>query len=102
MGLHGVDRCQRAQTNPNSVQLLPRPRLVQSSLGGDWWHSPAEGVGWHRLVYEEAPTLDGMILNSHIQDLLLPISRNSILLLRPNRQILFPGNSYPFMCWNNQ
>lgn len=102
MGLRGEDRCQRAQTNPNSVQLLPRPRLVQSSLGGDWWHSPAEGVGWHRLVYEEAPTQDGMILNSHIQDLLLPISRNSILLLRPNLQILFPGNSYPFMCRNNQ
>lgn len=29
--------------------------------------------------------------------LLLPISRNSILLQRPNRQILFPGNFYPFM-----
>lgn len=38
-----------------------------------------------------------MIWNSHIQDLLLPSSRNSILLLRPNRQILFPGNFYPFM-----
>lgn len=38
-----------------------------------------------------------MIWNSHIQDLLLPISRNSILLLRPNRQILSPGNFYPFM-----
>lgn len=38
-----------------------------------------------------------MIWNSHIQDLLLPISRNSILLLRPNLQILFPGNFYPFM-----
>lgn len=40
-----------------------------------------------------------MIWNSHIQDLLLPIARNSILLLRPNHRILFPGNSYPFMCW---
>lgn len=39
-----------------------------------------------------------MIWNSHIQDLLLQISRNSILLLRPNLQILFPGNFYPFMC----
>lgn len=29
--------------------------------------------------------------------LLSPISRNSILLLRPNHQILFPGNFYPFM-----
>lgn len=38
-----------------------------------------------------------MIWNSRIQDLLLPISRNSILLLRPNHQILFPGNFYPFM-----
>lgn len=38
-----------------------------------------------------------MIWNSHIQDLLLPISRNSILLLRPSHQILFPGNFYPFM-----
>lgn len=54
-------------------------------------------MGWHRLVCEEAPTQGGMISNSHIQDLLLPISRNSILLLRPNRQILFPGNFYPFM-----
>lgn len=39
-----------------------------------------------------------MIWNSHIQDLLLPFCRNSILLLRPNLQILFPGNFYPFMC----
>lgn len=38
-----------------------------------------------------------MIWNSHIQDLLLPFSRNSILLLRPNHRILFPGNFYPFM-----
>lgn len=29
--------------------------------------------------------------------LLLPIARNSILLQRPNHQILFPGNFYPFM-----
>lgn len=29
--------------------------------------------------------------------LLWPIARNSILLLRPNHQILFPGNFYPFM-----
>lgn len=29
--------------------------------------------------------------------LLLPFSRNSILLLRPNHRILFPGNFYPFM-----
>lgn len=28
---------------------------------------------------------------------LSPIARNSILLLRPNRQIQFPGNFYPFM-----
>ena len=34
--------------------------------------------------------------------LLLPISRNSILLLRPDHQILFPGNFYPFMCWNKK
>lgn len=40
-----------------------------------------------------------MIWNSHIQDLLLPISRNSILLLRPNHRILFPGNFYPFVCF---
>lgn len=29
--------------------------------------------------------------------LLWPFCRNSILLLRPNRRILFPGNFYPFM-----
>lgn len=55
-------------------------------------------MGWRRLVGEGAQTPGGMIWNSHIQDLLLPISRNSILLLRPNRRILFPGNFYPFMC----
>lgn len=38
-----------------------------------------------------------MIWNSHIQDLLSPTSRNSILLLRPNPRTLFPGNFYPFM-----
>lgn len=55
-------------SHPNSVQLLPKPRLGQSSLGGDWWHSPAEGVGWRRLVGEGAQTQGGMIWNSHIQD----------------------------------
>lgn len=29
--------------------------------------------------------------------LLLPFCRNSILLLRPNHRILFPGNFYPFI-----
>lgn len=96
-GWHGAGQCRRAPTDPDSVQLLPKLRLGQSSLGGDWWHNPAEGVGWRRLVGEGAQTQGGMIWNSHIQDLLLPISRNSILLQRPNRQILFPGNFYPFM-----
>ena len=55
-------------SHPNYVQLLPKPRLGQSSLGGDWWHSPAEGVGWRRLVCGGAQTQGGMIWNSHIQD----------------------------------
>lgn len=36
-----------------------------------------------------------MIWNSHTPDF-LPFCRNSILLLRPNHRILFPGNFYPF------
>lgn len=54
-------------------------------------------MGWRRLVCEGAQTRGGMIWNSRIQGLLLPISRNSILLQRPNRRILFPGNFDPFM-----
>lgn len=45
------------------------------------------------------------LMHAHCLDpmhtLLLPISRNSILLLRPNHQILFPGNFYPFMLLYN-
>lgn len=41
------------------------------------------------------------LMHAHCLDpmhtLLLPIARNSILLQRPNHQILFPGNFYPFM-----
>lgn len=65
----------------------------------------------HGSIYE--PSGDNFVYTSHtvpckvplmhahclnpMHTLLLPISRNSILLLRPNHQILFPGNFYPFM-----
>lgn len=55
-------------SHPNCVQLLPKPRLGRSSLGGDWWHSLAGGVGWRRLVCAGAQTPGGMIWNSHTQD----------------------------------
>lgn len=52
----------------NSAQQHPRPHPAQSWLGGDWLHSPAGDGAWHRLGDGEAPSLDGMIWNSHIPD----------------------------------
>lgn len=49
-----------------------------------------------QTVLCNVPVMHAHCLNP-MHTLLLPISRNSILLLRPNHQILFPGNFYPFM-----
>lgn len=57
---------------------------------------------WRQFVYMghivpcRVPVMHAHCLNP-MHTLLLPISRNSILLQRPNHQILFPGNFYPFM-----
>lgn len=49
------------------------------------------------IVPCKVPMMHAHCLQDPMHTLLLPISRNSILLLRPNHQILFPGNFYPFM-----
>lgn len=65
-------------------------------------HGSRNEPGGDNFVYTghtmpcKVPVMHAHCLNP-MHTLLLPISRNSILLLRPNHQILFPGNFYPFM-----